>query len=203
MKKSLVILLALLVAVACKKDTTTPLQNLGNVTATFNGTSWPNKNTETNTRVYTQHSASYCPNNIKKEKSILIVVNTRAINNRLYAEGVSIAVNLANIAKTMALESEDPNNSDIYYICKLFDRGSAKASFSYTYNDGYDVQATTYYGINPTRVSTLTITKYDTVAKVVEGRFDAHFVKGRQFTNNSRPDTIQVRCSRFVAPFTN
>ncbi|NID13492.1 hypothetical protein [Fibrivirga algicola] len=84
--------------------------------------------------------------------------------------------------------------------CQRLARGEAIGRFNYTGFDGTDVVRFSSYTVRTDRTNQLIISRIDTVAKVMDGSFEANFIRQGSGTS-TYPDTIQIKCSKFVAPF--
>jgi hypothetical protein len=186
---------------SCKKETAEdPLQlvSKGSIVASFNGKNWPDL-TQNGAAVQITYykGRGYCP----PENQMVVRVSVKfqpKEGYRLYEEaGIRLH---QPIIGTKIVVSPDSDGSGIE--CTRLAQGDAIGGFSYTGFDGYDLVRFATYSVRENRINQLVISRLDTVAKVVEGSFEVNFIRQGSGTS-TYPDTIQIKCSKFVAPITN
>jgi hypothetical protein len=192
--------LAALCITSCQSDITPP--TLGTIEATLNGKTWPEVGTGKSSK--TGWGFSYCWNGTtevdftfsRKDLFSVGIETTDAATPEYTQElGVNFAV-LANSPRKYSFAATPV--APRVELCSELDAGKAIGRFYYLFYDGFDILPNTTYHVDITKPNFLEVIRVDTVRREVEGRFQVNFVRyeGRR---TGRPDTIQIKCSRFVA----
>ena len=200
MKSSLITLGLLWVLLGCKhKPVVKEAVSYGQVNATFNGRSWPDQNPKIFFQVSAQRFRSLCqatyPQLGKYSYTMNIAVGKQ--NSQEFTDEVGFGFVPSELPITRKVQS-GTDAQPVNERCGLLANQISLAGFNYMFNDGFDNMSYLNYKTNNNRTNTLTITRLDTVAKVVEGRFDVSFVRNGP-ASKTKPDTIHIQCSRFVA----
>ncbi len=201
MKISFITLSFLWMLLACKhKEVTKEMVSYGQAEALFNGRVWPDQTSDTFTQVSAQRFRGRCRQTDDRRTANVytIGISTGKQSTKAYTESVSFAFEPGTLPLSRSVQSEN-SQQGINEICEVFAKQLGSADFDYMFNDGFDIMAYSNYVVNNNRINTLTITRLDTIAKVIEGRFDVSFVR-LDPPSKTKPDTIHIRCSRFVAP---
>lgn len=191
----------IILAFACQKEPAEdPLQlvSKGLIVASFNGKNWPDLSQNgAAVQVTYFKGRSYCPPENRPTFSVSVKYQPKE-GYRLYEEA-GIGWHISTIGTKMVVNPASDGNE---IECLRLDRGEAIGKFSHTGFDGTDLIRFSSYSVRTNRINQLIISRIDTVAKVVEGTFEANFI--RQGSGTSiYPDTIQIKCSKFVAPIIN
>lgn len=200
MKNRLVMLSLLWLLFACKhKEVVKEMVSYGQADASFNGRIWPERTPDTFIQVSAQRFRGWCRQTDERRAANTYTVNvtTGKQGTQAYTESIGFSFEPG----TYPLARRVQSMTDLRGIeerCELFAQQFAMSNFDYTFNDGFDAMSYFSYATNNNRTNTLTITRLDTVAKVVEGRFDVSFVR-LDPPNKTKPDTIHIQCSRFIA----
>ena len=186
---------------SCKKEPAEdPLQLVseGSIVASFNGQSWPGLSQNGAAVQVTYYKGrGYCPPENRRVFSINVKYQPKE-GYRLYEEA-SVSLYLPTTGTKIVVSSASDFNE---MECLRLDRGEAIGNFSHTGFDGTDLIRFSSYSVRTNRINQLIISRLDTVARVVEGSFEANFIRQGSGTS-TYPDTIQIKCSKFVAPMIN
>lgn len=183
---------------SCKKEPVEdPLQlvSKGAIVASFNGKSWPNLSQDGAAVEVTYHRGNgYCYPEKRPIFGVVVQYQPKE-GYRLYEE-TSIAFHLPTTGTNIVVSPASNGNE---MECLRLARGEAIGRFSHNGFDGTDLIQFSSYSVRTDRINQLIISRIDTGAKVMEGSFEANFI--RQGSGTSiYPDTIQIKCSKFVAP---
>lgn len=173
------------------------IEDKGSIDATLNGQPWPD---------YSRYNVQVVSFNLKNNGCEKVPVFSISVTNyKKNSEATEEGIGLTLIKKTGTYKVTyyDYNNYNSDYMCKEYISGKAVALFAFVFYDGIDTLPTTEYAVDTTKSNTLTVARIDTAKKEVEGSFDIRFVKRQKGSSPSRPDTISIRCTRFVAVQTN